>query len=271
MKLEPTRDPRQVLVEWMTAPENPYFARALVNRYWKHFFGRGLVDPEDDLRETNPATNPELLDALATHFVKSGYDLRDLVTTICKSSTYQLSAEPNKYNADDRQNFSRFYPRRLQAEVLLDAVDTLVGQPTKFAGLPAGTRAVDLPDSGFDSYFLTAFGRPQAVSACECERSGDASLAQSLHLINSDSLYKQLSGDTGRAARLASETKVDVNDKVRALYLTAFARTPKDDERQRVTVYLNKAAGQADAAKLRAKYEDVIWALVNTKEFLFNH
>lgn len=271
MKLESTRDPRQALVEWMTAPENPYFARALVNRYWKHFFGRGLVDPEDDLRETNPATNSELLDSLAAHFVKSGYDLRDLVTTICKSSTYQLSAEPNKYNAVDRQNFSRFYPRRLQAEVLLDAVDMLVGQPTKFAGMPTGTRAVDLPDSGFDSYFLTAFGRPQAVSACECERSGDASLAQSLHLINSDSLYKQLSGDTGRAARLASDTKVDVNDKVRALYLTAFARKPKDDERQSVISYLNKAAGQADPAKLRTKYEDVIWALVNTKEFLFNH
>jgi hypothetical protein len=128
-----------------------------------------------------------------------------------------------------------------------------------------------LPDSGFDSYFLTAFGRPQAVSACECERSGDASLAQSLHLINSDSLYKQLSGDTGRAARLASETKVDVNDKIRSLYLTAFARNPKDDERQSVTLYLSKAAGQTDPAKLRTKYEDVIWALVNTKEFLFNH
>lgn len=271
MKLEPTTDPRQALVAWMTAPENPYFARALVNRYWKHFLGRGLVDPEDDLRDTNPATNPELLNALTMHFVKSGFNLRDLVTTICKSSTYQLSAEPNQYNADDRQNFSRFYPRRLQAEVLLDAVDTLVGQPTKFAGLPTGTRAVELPDSGFDSYFLTAFGRPQAVSACECERSGDASLAQSLHLINSETLYKQLSADAGRAAKLAGETGSVLDDKVRSLYLTAFARQPKDDERQRVVAYLNKAAEKTDAAKLRAGYEDVIWALVNTKEFLFNH
>ena len=170
----------------MTAPENPFFARALVNRYWKHFFGRGLVDPEDDMRETNPATNPELLDALAAHFVKSGFDLQDLVRTICKSNTYQLSAEPNEYNADDRQNFSRYYPRRLPAEVLLDAIDNLFGQRTKFAGMPLGTRAVQLPDSGFDSFFLTAFGRPQAVSACECERTGDASLVQSLHLTNSD-------------------------------------------------------------------------------------
>ena len=120
----------------MTAPENPFFARALVNRYWKHFFGRGLVDPEDDLRETNPATNPELLDALAAHFAKSGFDLQDLVKTICKSNTYQLSAEPNEYNEDDQQNFSRCYPRRLPAEVLLDAIDSLFGQHTKFAGMP---------------------------------------------------------------------------------------------------------------------------------------
>lgn len=271
LKLDTTTDPRLALVAWMTAPENPYFARALVNRYWKHFLGRGLVDPEDDLRDTNPATNPELLGALAAHFVKSGFNLRDLVTTICKSSTYQLSAEPNQYNADDRQNYSRFYPRRLQAEVLLDAVDTLVGQPTKFAGLPTGTRAVELPDSGFDSYFLTAFGRPQAVSACECERSGDASLAQSLHLINSETLYKQLSADAGRAAKLAGESGSALDDKVRSLYLTAFARQPQDDERQRVVAYLNKAAAKSDVAKLRAGYEDVIWALVNTKEFLFNH
>jgi hypothetical protein len=169
-----TQDPREALVAWMTAPENPFFARALVNRYWKHFFGRGLVDPEDDVRETNPATNPELLDALAAHFVKSGFDLQDLVKTICKSNTYQLSAEPNQYNADDRQNFSRYYPRRLAAEVLLDAIDSLFGQRTKFAGMPVGTRAVQLPDSGFDSFFLTAFGRPQAVSASPANVSAPA-------------------------------------------------------------------------------------------------
>ena len=271
MELPPTDDPRRALVQWMTIPENPFFARALVNRYWKHFFGRGLVDPEDDLRETNPATNPELLDALAAHFIQSGFDLQDLVKTICKSNTYQLSSEPNEYNADDRQNFSRFYPRRLQAEVLLDAVDSVFGQQTKFAGMPQGTRAVELPDSGFDSYFLTAFGRPQAVSACECERSGDASLAQSLHLINSDALYRQLAADTGRAARLATDTQHDGDQTIRQLYLTAFAREPKQEESERVTSYLSEAVEKGDPAALRAGYEDVIWALVNTKEFLFNH
>jgi hypothetical protein len=268
--LPPTEDPRESLVAWMTAPDNPFFARALVNRYWKHFFGRGLVDPEDDLRETNPATNPELLDALAAHFVKNGFNLQDLVKTICKSNTYQLSAEPNEYNADDRQNFSRYYPRRLSAEVLLDAIDVLFGQPTKFPGLPPGTRAVQLPDSGFDSFFLTAFGRPQAVSACECERTGDASLVQSLHLTNSAALQQQLAADTGRAARLASDTARNYDEKIRELYLTAFAREPQQEERERLTSYFS-AVAPGDGAANRAAYEDALWALVNTKEFLFNH
>jgi hypothetical protein len=264
------QDPREGLVAWMTAPENPFFARALVNRYWKHFFGRGLVDPEDDLRETNPATNPELLDALATLFVQSGFDLQELVKTICKSNTYQLSAEPNEYNGDDRQNFSRYYPRRLPAEVLLDAIDNLFGQPTRFAGMPSGTHAVQLPDSGFDSFFLTAFGRPQAVSACECERTTDVSLVQSLHLTNSDALHRQLSADGGRAARLASDASRGTDEKIRELYLTAFAREPKADERDCINSYVG-AAKPDDAAVTRAAYEDTIWALVNTKEFLFNH
>jgi hypothetical protein len=254
----------------MTAPENPYFARALVNRYWKHFFGRGLVDPEDDVRATNPATNPELLDALAAHFVKSGFDLQDLVKTICKSNTYQLSAEPNQYNADDRQNFSRYYPRRLPAEVLLDAIDSLFGQRTKFAGMPVGTRAVQLPDSGFDSFFLTAFGRPQAVSACECERTGDASLVQSLHLTNSAALQQQLAADEGRAAKLAADAARGYDEKIRELYLTAFSREPQQAERERLTSYFS-AVKPDDKAATRAAYEDALWALVNTKEFLFNH
>jgi hypothetical protein len=263
-------DPREALVAWITAPENPFFARALVNRYWKHFFGRGLVDPEDDLRETNPATNPELLDALAAHFTDSRFDLRDLVKTICKSNTYQLSAEPNEHNQDDRQNFSRYYPRRLPAEVLLDSIDNLFGQPTKFAGMPAGTHAVQLPDSGFDSFFLTAFGRPQAVSACECERTTDASLVQSLHLTNSDALQRQLAAEDGRAARLAGDTCRNADQKVRELYLTAFSREPQTSERERLMNYLSSVKPD-DPAATRAAYEDAIWALVNTKEFLFNH
>ena len=156
-----------------------------MNRYWKHFFGRGLVDPEDDMRATNPAVNPALLDALAKDFIEYRFDLKHLVRTICNSQVYQLSAEPNAWNADDKQNFSRYFPKRLNAEVLLDAIDQVTAAPSNFGGLPAGTRAVELPDNGFDSYFLTVFGRPEATSACECERSGEANLAQSLHLLNS--------------------------------------------------------------------------------------
>src|SRR5262249_41362841 len=155
--------------------DNPFFARALVNRYWKHFLGRGLVDPEDDLRATNPPSNPELLEALARHFVDHKYDLKDLVRTICASTVYQLSAVPNQHNAADRQNCSRYLPKRLHAEVLLDAIDDVTLSKTTFKGLPAGTRAVQLPDNLFDSYFLSVFGRPDAASACECERSSDAS------------------------------------------------------------------------------------------------
>jgi hypothetical protein len=174
------QDPRVILADWMSDPQNPFFAKALVNRYWKHFFGRGLVDPEDDMRVTNPAAHPELLDALAQEFIEHRYDLKQLIRTICTSHTYQLSAEPHEWNVDDNQNFSRYYPRRLNAEVLLDAIDQVTGTPSKFTGAPLGTKAVQLPDSGFSSYFLTVFGKPDASSACECERTADANLAQSL-------------------------------------------------------------------------------------------
>jgi hypothetical protein len=187
-------DPRAALADWMTAKDNPFFAKALVNRYWKHFLGRGLVDPEDDLRVTNPPTNLELLDALAKHFADHGYDLKDLVRTLCTSQVYRLSTVPNAYNAADSQNCSRFLTRRLQAEVLLDAIDTVTGSKTAFTGVPPGTRAVQLPDNQFESYFLSAFGRPDAASACECERNGDASLAQALHLFNSEELLEKISG-----------------------------------------------------------------------------
>ena len=164
-EISPLNDPRHALVDWMTQPSNPFFAKALVNRYWKHFFGRGLVDPEDDMRVTNPSTNPQLLDALAKDFIEHDYDLKHLVRTICSSKTFQLSAEPNEHNQNDKQSFSRFYPKRLNAEVLLDAIDQVTGMPTQFSGVPAGTRAIQLPDNGFNSYFLTVFGRPEASRA----------------------------------------------------------------------------------------------------------
>lgn len=257
-------DPRAALVDWLTAADNPFFSRALVNRYWKHFFGRGLVDPEDDMRVTNPATNQALLDALAGHFVSHGYNLKDLVRVICNSTTYQLSSEPNDFNAADRQSFSRFYPRRLPAEVALDSIDRLTGKPTAFPGVLPGTRAVQLPDPAFPNHFLTVFGRPNADSACECERGGEANLAQSLHLINSADILGKLSGS--RAAALASDTSRDTAAKLDELYLIAVSRPATPEERESVEAYL--AACSAGPA---AAWEDIVWSLLNTKEFLFTH
>lgn len=276
--LAPDDDPRVALADWMTSPRNPWFARALVNRYWKHFFGRGLVDPEDDLRDTNPPTNPELLEALAAHFVRSGYDLKDLVRTLTRSTTYQLSAEPNAHNLRDRHHFSRFYPRRLHAEVLLDAVHSVLGAETRFDGMPPGLRAVCLPDNSFNagSYFLTVFGRPDASSSCECERSLDASLSQALHLLNSKDIQTKLSADGGQAARLASEQARGVDARVTEVYRVALGREPTEAEMRAATGYVERkvaaAADEAGRAKARREaFEDTIWALLNTKEFLFNH
>ncbi len=259
------RDPRKALVDWMADPQNPFFAKSLVNRYWKHFFSRGIVDPEDDMRVTNPASNPALLDALASHFISSHFDLKDLVRTICRSNVYQLSALPNDYNLNDKQNFSRYYPKRLTAEVLLDALDGVTAAPSSFAGLPAGTRAVQIPDTGVTSYFLTVFGKPEAASACECERSQEANLAQSLHLLNSSEVQGKLASGTGRAARLAADATRPDADKVRELYLCVYAREPASDELAIATGHVAKNENKQQA------YEDILWALVNTKEFLFNH
>jgi hypothetical protein len=218
--LSPDDDPRLTLIDWMTSKSNRYFARSVANRYWKHFFNRGLVEPEDDMRETNPPTNPELLDALAKSFVESGYDLKKLVRAICRSQTYQLSAIPNQFNAVDKQNYSRYYPKRLPAEVLFDAVNQVTKSEHKWDGLPAGTRAVCLPDNSFNAsaYFLQVFGRPESASACECERSQDASLAQSLHLLNSKDMQAKIADDKGRAALLAADTARGDDEKINELY-----------------------------------------------------
>ncbi|HYF37733.1 MAG TPA: DUF1549 and DUF1553 domain-containing protein, partial [Prosthecobacter sp.] len=212
-------DPRLKLADWMSDKNNPFFARSLVNRYWKHFFSRGLIEPEDDMRETNPPSNPELLEALAQRFVQSGYDLKALIRDIAQSRTYQLSAQPNEHNGVDRQNFSRYFPKRLSAEVLLDSVNQLTGSKSNFAGLPPGTRAVALPDNSYNqaSYFLTVFGRPEGSSACECERTMEASLAQSLHLLNAQDIQAKLTAADGEAAKLVKQSRTD-KEKLTDLY-----------------------------------------------------
>jgi len=278
LEIAPDDDPRLRLADWMGDKANPFFAKSLVNRYWKHFFKRGLIEPEDDIRDTNPPSNPELLDALAKHFVDSGYDLKAVVRAIAQSSAYQLSAMPNQHNAVDTQNFSRFYPRRMPAEVLLDAVDQLTGARTDFADLPPGTRAVALPDNSYNrsSPFLKVFGRPEGASVCECERASSASLAQSLHLMNAADVKAKLATSGGRAERLAKPGKPEP-EKLRELYFAAFAREPQSHEQSVAEEYLARpredAAGKPlppEQAK-RLAYEDLLWALINTKEFLYNH
>jgi hypothetical protein len=276
--IPPDADPRLRLADWMSSKSNPFFAKALVNRYWKHFFTRGLIEPEDDIRDTNPPTNPELLAALEQHFISSGFDLKSLVRLITRSHAYQLSAKPNSYNLVDRQNYSRYYPRRLQAEVLLDSIDYLTGATTTFANLPPGTRAVALPDNSYNraSPLLQVFGRPNSLSVCECERVQSSSLAQSLHLINSTEIKSKLAVGSGRAARLAKQD-VTPEEKISELYLVAFSRKPRPDELKTAIAYLNEpltdAAGKPIAASKAAhgNFQDLIWALMNSKEFLFNH
>ena len=270
-------DAREALVDWMVNPRNPFFAPALVNRYWKHFLNRGLVDPDDDMRATNPPTNPALLDALAKHFVESRYDLKDLVRTICRSRIYQLSPVPNAYNGPDRQNYSRYYSKRLTAEVLSDSINVVAETSESYPGLPVGTRAVQLPDNSFNtsSYFLTVFGRPESSSACECERSQDASLSQSLHLLNSKVLLEKLSSKSGRAALFAAETSRADDEKLRELYLMAYTRQPTADELSLAAKYIGRQVrgkdGKLQPADKREAYEDIVWAMINSKEFLFNH
>ncbi len=277
-EISPDEDPRLKLADWMSSSSNPYFAKALVNRYWKHFFKIGLIEPEDDIRDTNPPTNPELLAALEAHFIASGFDLKDLVRVITQSKTYQLSAQPNEHNLADRQNYSRFYPRRLQAEVLLDSVDDLTGAQTSFANLPPGTRAIALPDNSYNrsSAFLQVFGRPNSQSVCECERVESSSLSQMLHLINSSDIKSKLATGNGRAAKL-SASKEPLEDRIKGLCQLAFSRDPRPEELQTAVSYINEpvldAAGNPMNAAQSSKenFQDLIWALMNTKEFLFNH
>jgi hypothetical protein len=234
------------------------------------------VDPEDDMRETNPSVNPELLQALSGKFIESGFDMKSLIREICRSKTYQFSSIPNRYNTKDKNNFSRHYPQRLPAEVLLDSIDDLTSVRTGFSGLPTGTRATMLPDNSYNqsSYFLSVFGRPDNASACECERSGDASLAQSLHLINSKDIQSKLTHGAGRASKLSTNKDLTDEQKISELYFVAFSRPPKDDELKMAIEYLNREIenekGEKKPVSKKEAYEDVIWALFNTKEFLFN-
>jgi hypothetical protein len=231
---------------------------------WGHFLGRGLVDPVDDMRATNPPSNPELLDALAKDFVAHKFDLKQLIRTICNSRTYQLSAVPNEYNQHDKQNHARYYGKRMIAEVFLDAVDQVCGTRTQFGKMSKQARAVDLPHENFGSYFLDVFDRPPRTSACECARGAGANLSQVLHLANSPEVENKIADGNGRVAKLV-QAKAPAEQAIEELYLTAFARYPSSDERIKALAYVQK---QKDP---RRGLEDLLWAMLNSRAFMFNH
>jgi hypothetical protein len=264
LDIPPFADPRHDLVDWMAEPDNPYFARAFVNRMWGHFFGRGLVDPLDDLRVTNPASNEALLNELAAEFVRSGFDMKHVVELICTSTTYQLSSEPNDFNLDETQNFSRFYPQRMKAEVLLDSIDQVTGVKTTFRGLPKETRVLQLPDEGYSNPFLLLFGRPPRESACECERTAEPSLSQALLVWNDSFVLGKVTSSSSLAAKLAGD-KRESREKVTQLFRTVFGRTPRQEEMASAVEYLQSETDQKKA------WGNLLWALINTKEFQFVH
>jgi hypothetical protein len=261
-------DPRAVLADWMTSAKNPFFARAVANRYWAHFFGRGIVDPLDDMRVTNPPSNPALLEALTQNLIETQFSLKALIKTICKSRTYQLSSNPNEFNQTDKQSYARYYPKRLTAEVVFDAVCQVTESPSDFPGLPkdrnAPGRALQLPDEAFQSYFLDVLGRPQRISACECERVNEASLAMTLHLLNSQEVQDKLARVGGRADKLAKDPRSDAL-KVEELFILGMGKKPTAEQLQLAIDHLAK-----NEKNKKAAYENLIWAMVNSKAFLFN-
>ena len=260
-----SRDPRRHLADWLTAPENPFFAKAAVNRVWGHFFGRGLVHPVDDFRSSNPCVNPALLDALAADFAAHDYDLKHLLRTIMASRTYQLSSVPNATNLGDTRQFSRSYRRRLPAEVLVDAVSDVTGVPETFSAVPPGGRAMQTWSYKIASHFLDAFGRPNSSSDCPCERDAQLSVVQTLHLMNSKILQGKLSDPKGRVRQLANSDRSQ-SDLVGELYLLLLNRLPAEPELQAAL-----RAFSAPGATRNTAVEDVFWALLNSPEFVLNH
>jgi hypothetical protein len=273
MNLESTADRRAHFAKWLTSPSNSFFARNLVNRVWGNFMGRGLTDPIDDVRATNPASNEELFDALVADFTKD-FDVKRLIRAIMTSQAYQLSSEPNGSNQSDGKYYSHYIIKRLPAESLLDAMSHVTGVPTAFDGMPMGTRAMQLPDVLIKSEFLNVFGRPKRIICDAGERSSEPSIAQALHVINGDTLNRKLMAKDGYASlflRLGlSDTRM-----VEQIYLSAFSRYPSEAEKQRAAELLRSARAEKGTpeALLQARrqgLEDLLWALLTSKEFLFN-
>lgn len=255
-------DRRIALAEWLSSPDNKFFARNVVNRYMAYLLGAGLVEPVDDMRDTNPPSNAALMDALAEDFIRSGYNLKHLMRTIMTSRLYQLDSQPTDANRADRRFYSHFFVKRLQAEVLLDAIDDVCGTRTKFVSLPPGTRAIELPDGDYPDYFLRTFGKPRRESNCECERVRDENLAQAMHMLNGEMLGGKIGANGGRLKTMLAE-KRPFREIVEEMYLAALSRSPREEE----WAALEKL--YRDLNESPEFYEDVFWALLNSKEFLF--
>lgn len=259
-----TKDRRVRLASWLASPGNPFFAKSMVNRIWYHLIGRGIVEPVDDFRDSNPSSNDALIDGLAADFVKNGYDLKKLIRSILRSRTYQLSATTNSLNVDDSLYFSHAQTRLLPAEVLLDAISTVTSTTTTFDGLPRGARATQIPDGKMENPFLKTFGRPARELACECERESDSNLSQALQLIGGATVNGKLRDDNGRMAQLA-KAKKSPEEVTRELYMVALSRDPSPTEMAAATKHLTAAKD------FRQAVEDLGWVLINSKEFLFRH
>ena len=257
-------DPREVLLDWMLQPDNPYFAKAAVNRIWGEFFGRGIVHPVDDFRDSNPAANDALLDWLAKDFVQHEFDLKHTMRTILNSRVYQSSSLPNKTNVGDQIHFSRSLRRRLPAEVMLDAVSKFTGVTDRLQGMPEQSRAVHTWNNKLKSNFLRTFGRPNSSEECPCERDLSPTMVQTLHLMNSPTVQKQLQSSTGRATNLA-KSDLSPEQIVEQLYLLAYSRFPTQEEKELASAVIPTEGDRQEAIR------DLIWALMNTAEFVFNH
>jgi hypothetical protein len=278
LPFDSTEDRREALANWLVSPDNPYFSRAIANRIWANFMGVGLVEAVDDMRVTNPASNEKLLAALAKYLAEQKFDLKALLRVILQSETYQRSSTPLRENEAESRFYSHWYPRRLMAEVLHDAVVQITGVPTEFrpdrrnakAGLgepyPMGLRAIQLPETQTDSYFLKVFGRPDREKTCECERSANPSVTQVLHIANGDTINKKLEAKNGNISKLIAANTPN-EQIVEDAYLSALSRFPTAAEKGRIVAVLDRA-GEADR---RAVVEDVYWAILSSKEFLFNH
>jgi hypothetical protein len=264
VSIKSDEDPREVLVNWIVSPENDYFSGAMVNRLWKHFMGVGLVEPVDDLRATNPPSNPELMALLKKEFVSKKFDLKSVVRVILNSRAYQLSSKTLPTNETDSRFYSHYYARRLPAEVLLDAISQSTGISDEFRGYPRGIRAVQVPDPGLNSYFLSLFGRSDRVTACACERMGDVTMPQLLHLQNGESIGNKIRSGEGRLAQWLREFKDD-NRVIEELFLATFSRLPSPREKETVLKLLSAGEPREEV------FRDLFWALLNAKNFAFNH